>query len=1065
MEWKGKKLAESAKLVLGEAEEIARRRGESILDTDHLLWALFSADGKNPFTKWLERKGISIEMARRELEKELERFYSQLERGIRSYIESLQNLKNSLTRDYPPRMVEEAIETMLDHLEGALERELRGEREEEVATLSIQRWVPVEEPRSIFDLLEADLSRFLREFFGDIYGERERRRWVLREDRITIPKRFLNSLNALTSKYGLSREQSEEFLRSVLDFSEKLRSSLRDLADRGIDPRRITSRLYQEVLGRSRDGFRYSYYVEEVLDKAASLSRDGIGVSEITEALRSLPKSIGGSYFSQLIHFLEEARKERIAGGNRMREEMAEEEMPTLERFAIDLTKKAEEGKLDPVIGREREINQAIEVLCRRQKNNPVFVGEAGVGKTAIVEGIAQRIAKGEVPPDLKGKRILQLDMGALMAGTKYRGEFEERMKSLLDEIRSRGDVILFIDEIHNIVGAGRAEGAALDAANLLKPALARGDFQVIGATTPDEYRQYIEKDSALERRFQPIWVSEPSPEITIEILKGLRPRYEEHHGVRISDEALEAAVKLTHRYIQNRHLPDKAIDVLDQAAARKKLKSIYPSVEEQELRASMERLEEEMRRAEREGDKEKAARLAKQKEELEAKLAAILSKEKALEELERRIKELEEEVKKAEEEGDIRKWESLSDELKELKKKLMLQKKKEKEEKEAEGIVVTAEDVAEVVAESTGIPVSKILEEERERLLRMEEYLHQRIIGQEEAIAAVSEAIRRARAGISDPRRPMGSFLFLGPTGVGKTELSRALAEFLFGDEDAMIRLDMSEFKEEHSISKLIGAPPGYVGYEEAGKLTEAVRRRPYCVILLDEIEKAHPRVFDLFLQVLDDGRLTDSHGRTVSFRNTVIIMTSNLGSEFLREVMDRFKHRVEEVERELRALEGRFREGEIDEKTYRELKEKLEARRREIEEEIDREFARTKERMLEIVRQYFRPEFLNRIDEVVIFHPLKREQILKIVDILIRRLNERLRDQKIEVKLTDEARELLARKGFDPLMGARPLRRVIQREIENKLSELILQGRVREGDTVVVGAKGEEFDFKLEH
>ncbi|RLF42951.1 MAG: ATP-dependent Clp protease ATP-binding subunit ClpC, partial [Thermoplasmata archaeon] len=528
-------------------------------------------------------------------------------------------------------------------------------------------------------------------------------------------------------------------------------------------------------------------------------------------------------------------------------------------------------------------------------------------------------------------------------------------------------------------------------------------------ATTPDEYRRYIEKDSALERRFQPIWVEEPSPEMTVDILRGLKEKYESHHGVKISDDALEAAVKLTHRYLQGRRLPDKAIDVLDQACARKKIRS-YPTSEDRE------------------------------REELEAQ-----------------VKELEEKVKKAEEEGNLKEWERLNSELTKKKRELLSRKDRK------EDIEVKAEDIAEIVADMTGIPVSKMMEEEKDRLLRMEEELHRRIIGQDEAVKVVSEAIRRSRAGVSDPRRPLGTFLFLGPTGVGKTELARSLAEFLFGDEDAILRLDMSEFKEEHSIAKLIGAPPGYVGYEEGGKLTEAVRRRPYQVILLDEIEKAHPRVFDLFLQVFDDGRLTDSQGRTVSFRNTVIIMTSNIGSEYLREVMDRFKDRMDEVERALKTVREKFEKGEISEDVLKAEEERLGRRRKEIEEEIKREYEKVREKVLEIVRGYFRPEFLNRIDEIVVFHPLSKEEIFKILDILIERLNRRLEDQKIKVTLTDRAKELLSRKGFDPLMGARPLRRVIQKEIETELSSLILKGDVKEGDEVVVDEKDGKFEFKV--
>ncbi|HHF58332.1 MAG TPA: ATP-dependent Clp protease ATP-binding subunit, partial [candidate division WOR-3 bacterium] len=552
-----------------------------------------------------------------------------------------------------------------------------------------------------------------------------------------------------------------------------------------------------------------------------------------------------------------------------------------------------------------------------------------------------------------------------------------------------------------------------MDAANILKPALARGEFQVIGATTPDEYRKYIEKDSALERRFQPVWVEEPDVNTTIEILKGLRQRYEEHHNVKISDEAIEQAVKLTHKYIQDRFLPDKAIDVLDQAAARKAMQTG----------------------------------------------SAGEDREKKIKELEAKVKELEEMAKKLEEEGKVEEWEKCEDEIKKLKKELLILKNsKDKSEKKVE---VTGEDIAEVVSRWTGIPVQKMLEEEKKKLLSMEEHLHKRVVGQDEAVRAVSEAIRRARAGVSDPRRPLGSFLFLGPTGVGKTELAKTLAEFLFGDEDAIIRLDMSEFKEEHSVAKLIGAPPGYVGYEEGGKLTEAVRRKPYSVILLDEVEKAHPRVFDLFLQVLDDGRLTDSQGRTVSFRNTVIIMTSNIGSEYLRDLMERYNPRFEALSRKLNELDEKKKKGEIDEKTYEKERREVLKERDKLEEEFSREFEDAKKKVLDVVKHTFRPEFLNRIDEIVVFHPLKWEHILSIVDILINNLRVRLKDKQLDIELTERAKDLLGRRGFDQVMGARPLKRLIQKEIENKLSSMILRGDVKEGDTVVVDA--EEGEFKL--
>ena len=641
-----------------------------------------------------------------------------------------------------------------------------------------------------------------------------------------------------------------------------------------------------------------------------------------------------------------------------------------LRKFGIDLTGLAEEGKLDPVIDRENEIKRVIQILSRRTKNNPVLVGPAGVGKTAIVEGVAQRIANGEVPDELKDKRIVALDMAALVAGTKYRGEFEERLKQVLDAVKNEGNIILFLDELHTVVGAGAAEGS-MDAANMMKPALARGEFRVIGATTVDEFRKYIEKDPALERRFAPVWVDEPSIESAIKMLKGLKPKLEEHHKVKITDDAIEAAVKLSKKYIQGRYLPDKAIDVLDEACARKKIEATYMSPELADLKEKLHQLRAELDEAVKNEEFDKAARLKKEIKDIEAK-----------------IKELEEKQEKMKEEG-----ESIP--------------------------VVTAEDIAEVISEMTGIPASKLQEEEIQKLLRMEEELHKRVIGQERAIKAISEAIRRARAGLQPPNRPLGSFLFLGPTGVGKTELAKTLAEYLFGDETAIIRLDMSEYMEKHAVSKLIGAPPGYVGYEEGGQLTEAVRRKPYSVILLDEIEKAHPDVFNILLQILDDGRLTDAKGRTVDFSNTVIIMTSNVASEYLMHLS----------------------------------KEELEKRYDEIKEQIMNE-----------LKKRFRPEFLNRIDEIIIFHPLSEEEIKKIVDLLIAKLNKRLEERGIKIVLTEEAKSALARRGYVPEFGARPLRRTIQRDIETPLSVKILEGTVKEGDTVKIDYDKEKGEFTFE-
>jgi ATP-dependent Clp protease ATP-binding subunit ClpC len=634
---------------------------------------------------------------------------------------------------------------------------------------------------------------------------------------------------------------------------------------------------------------------------------------------------------------------------------------PTLDEYSRNLTQMAREGKLDPVIGRAEEVETTIEVLSRRTKNNPVLIGDPGVGKTAIVEGIAQRIVNEEVPETLSGKRVVQLDLSGIVAGTQYRGQFEERLKKVIDEVRENADeLILFIDELHTVVGAGAAEGA-MDASNMLKPALSRGELHVVGATTIDEYRKNIEKDAALERRFQPVLVKEPSVDDTIDILRGLKDRYEAHHRVKITEEAIIAASELSDRYITGRFLPDKAIDLMDQAAARVRLRT---KTKPQDTKA----LEDELRRVQREKDEAVANEDFEKAPGLRDRVAALRSELEEAQQGRRPVAE------------------------------------------------VRAEDIAEVVSRATGIPVSQLTEEERERLMRLEEQLHERVVGQEEAVEAVAEAIRRARAGLSDPNRPIGSFLFLGPTGVGKTELARTLAEALFGDEAAMVRIDMSEFQERHTVSRLVGAPPGYVGYEEAGQLTEAVRRRPYSVLLLDEIEKAHADVFNILLQILDDGRLTDAQGRTVDFKQTVIIMTSNMGAE------------------------------------------RIQAHTRR-----DESFEELKEDMLQVVRHHLRPEFVNRIDEIIVFRALAREQIADIARLLLERTTRRLRAQDIEVEFTDEAVELIAEEGFDPEFGARPLRRTIQRRVDNELSRMVLSGSLEPGDRVVVGAEEERLTFEV--
>jgi ATP-dependent Clp protease ATP-binding subunit ClpB len=707
----------------------------------------------------------------------------------------------------------------------------------------------------------------------------------------------------------------------------------------------------------------------------------------------------------------------QIRGAQRVTSPNPESTYQALERYGRDLTALARQGKLDPVIGRDDEIRRVIQVLLRRTKNNPVLIGEPGVGKTAIVEGLAQRIVRGDVPEGLRDKRIVQLDLAAMLAGAKYRGEFEERLKAVLDEIRaSEGEIIVFIDEVHTVVGAGAAEGA-MDAANMLKPMLARGELHAIGATTLDEYRKHIEKDPALERRFQPVFVDEPSVEDTISILRGLRERYELHHKVRILDSALVAAAVLSHRYITNRFLPDKAIDLVDEAAARLRMEITSMPAELDELTRRITQLEIEREALRKERDEASRQRLA----ELERELANLREQEQVLRsqwEQERqaleRINALKEQIEQTRIEIEqalrvadyTRASELQYGRLVELERQLREEERRLADVQRQGRLLkeeVDADDIAEIVSKWTGIPVAKLMEGEMEKLVHMEERLHERVVGQDEAVRAVSNAIRRARAGLQDPNRPLGSFIFLGPTGVGKTELARALAEFLFDDERAMVRIDMSEYQERHTVSRLIGAPPGYVGYEEGGQLTEAVRRRPYSVVLFDEIEKAHPEVFNVLLQVLDDGRLTDGQGRTVDFRNTVIIMTSNLGSEYIQALLP---HREEEA--------------------Y--------------------------ERVMQAVRAHFRPEFLNRIDEIIMFRPLTREQLSQIVDIQLRQVRQRLKQRNITLQVTLRAKEWLAERGYDPVYGARPLKRVIQRELLDPLANMLLRGEVRDGETVLV-------------
>ena len=734
----------------------------------------------------------------------------------------------------------------------------------------------------------------------------------------------------------------------------------------GFTPR--TKRVIENAFIEARK-LGYNYIGTEHILIGILREADSIATRILLELNVNIPKLYG-----EIVRVINEGEDfASNEGGNNNRGKGSYNQTPTLNQFGEDLTKKAEEGKLDPIIGRKTEIERVIQILSRRTKNNPCLIGEPGVGKTAAVEGLAEKIVSGDVPETLKGKRVVTMDISGMVAGSKYRGDFEERIKKALEEAKKAGDVILFIDEIHTIVGAGAAEGA-IDAANILKPLLARGEIRLIGATTLNEYRKYIEKDAALERRFSPVTISEPSEKDTIKILKGLRDKFEAHHGVEITDEAIEAAVKMSIRYINDRYLPDKAIDLIDEAASRAKLKTFTEP-------DSLKKLQEEIEKVENE--KEEAVRIQK-----------------------------------------FEKAASLRDKQKELKEKYEKEQKKWQNKNDKTITNITEENVAEVISSWTGIPAKKITEDENARLKNLEKTLHERVIGQDEAVEAVAKAIRRGRVGLKDPKRPIGSFLFLGPTGVGKTELSKALAESLFGDENAMIRIDMSEYMEPHSVSKLIGSPPGYVGFDEGGQLTEKIRRKPYSVILFDEIEKAHPDVMNMLLQILEDGRLTDSQGRTVNFKNTVIIMTSNIGARLI-------------TDKKTLGFS----------KTNKDNKEKEESSKKEYED--------IKKEVMDALKKELRPEFINRIDEIIVFHKLTDNEISKIIDIMLKEVTTRLEAQKIKIELEPEVKELIASKGIDKNFGARPLRRTIQSVLEDRLAEEILDGNLKKNKTNKIGVK----------
>ena len=800
---------------------------------------------------------------------------------------------------------------------------------------------------------------------------------VLKPERFTEQaQEVLNNSQEMVRRYRHTQWDVEHVLTALLELDQGIPEDI--LSELGIQAQTVKARLYQMLEEAPKVTYentqiyatpRATQLLENANSEAERLKDEYIGAEHLFIAATMETRGDSADVLKEFSIDQEKVYQAlmTVRGGHRVDDPRAESHYRSLEKYTIDLTKLAREGKLDPVVGRDDEIRQVMQTLSRRKKNNPAIIGEAGVGKTAIAEGLATRIVASDVPNSLKNRRVLALDMGGLVAGSKFRGEFEERLKSVVDEVKqAQGEVILFLDEIHTMVGAGAAEGG-IDASNLLKPALARGELQCIGATTTEEYRRYIEKDAALERRFQPIYLEEPTVEETVEILRVLRPSYEAHHKVRIDDSALEAAARLSDRYIVDRHLPDKAVDFIDEASSKRR-------IDAESLPSGLKKSEEGIRRL---ADQEEAAA---QRSEYE--VAAQIRTERL----------------------------RLEEEYQAEKQRLLGERNID--------MVVSEADIAELVSKWTGIPTGRLLGGEAERLFNMEDGLHQRIIGQEEAVTAVSEAIRRSRSSISDPKRPIGSFIFLGPTGVGKTELARALAEFLFDDERNMIRVDMSEYMEKHTVSRLIGAPPGYIGYDEAGQLTEAVRRRPYRVVLFDEIEKAHPDVFNILLQILEDGRLTDGHGRTIDFRNTVIIMTSNLGIENLHRQPFGFRTDSQEMATEDQRL---------------------------------------KESVHEALKRTFRPEFLNRIDETIVFHSLTQEQIVQVVDLMVKAVQDRLQDRNITFELTPAAGLWLAQEGFDPVYGARPLRRAVQRHLENYLSKKLLAGELQDGDHVVVDAENE--------